>query len=39
MNEEYTGTKIIQTQSPYASNLDLNVGQVMIQLVIYQMIY
>ena len=39
MNEEYTGTKIIQTQSPYASNLDLNVRQVMIQLVIYQMIY
>jgi len=24
MNEEYTGTKVIQTQSPYASNLDLN---------------
>ena len=24
MNEEYTGAEVVQTQSPYASNLDLN---------------
>ena len=33
MNEDYTGAEVVQTQSPYASNLDLNTEQVMIPLV------
>ena len=36
MNEDYTAAEVVQTQSPYAGNLDLNTGRIWY---VYQMIY